>query len=346
MAGSSSPKGTLVRTFVSIAIGAVGSLVAWQLGFPAPFITGPAIAVTLAGLTGVPTAMDENVRNIAFILIGLIMGSGVTPDSIQALRNTPVSFLLLLTALLAIILFSKLALQRFFDYRPSTAVLASSPGHLSYVLSLSLMKGGDTPAIAVAQSTRVLILTLAVPFSLAFAGMLPPDPPPPGPSMPVPVLVVSAALALMLGFIFLRINLPAAFLMGGMVVSTVAHAANIVEGQVPQYLSIPAFTILGTLIGSRFSGAKVGEIGKAFLAGIVITVISGAVAIAAGFAAAEVTGLPLRDLLISFAPGGLETMAALALVLDCDPAFVAAHHVTRLLLLSVIVPVWLSRLKS
>jgi len=47
--------------------------------------------------------------------------------------------------------------------------------------------------------------------------------------------------------------------------------------------------------------------------------------------------------LIAFAPGGLETMAAMSVILGIDPTFVATHHIARLLMLTVIVPVFVIR---
>jgi uncharacterized membrane protein AbrB (regulator of aidB expression) len=42
--------------------------------------------------------------------------------------------------------------------------------------------------------------------------------------------------------------------------------------------------------------------------------------------------------MIAFAPGGLETMAAMAVMMHADTAYVGSHHVLRLLFLSVLMP--------
>ena len=58
---------------------------------------------------------------------------------------------------------------------------------------------------------------------------------------------------------------------------------------------------------------------------------------------AALTGLPLGQLWVAFAPGGVEAMAAMGLALGYDPAFVAVHHLVRLAVLFVIVPLFLRR---
>ena len=48
--------------------------------------------------------------------------------------------------------------------------------------------------------------------------------------------------------------------------------------------------------------------------------------------------MPVGQLWLGLSPGGLESMGALAIALGYDTAFIAAHHVARLLLLSFAIP--------
>ena len=66
--------------------------------------------------------------------------------------------------------------------------------------------------------------------------------------------------------------------------------------------------------------------------------ISISLAVALAVLAAWMTGLDLLKLLLAFAPGGLEAMVVLAFALDLDPAFVAAHHLARFLLIALCAP--------
>ena len=53
--------------------------------------------------------------------------------------------------------------------------------------------------------------------------------------------------------------------------------------------------------------------------------------------------MPFGKTWLAYAPGGVEAMAAMALALRLDPAFVGAHHVLRILGLNVAGPFWLGR---
>jgi uncharacterized membrane protein AbrB (regulator of aidB expression) len=68
-------------------------------------------------------------------------------------------------------------------------------------------------------------------------------------------------------------------------------------------------------------------------------VVSAAIA----WAGSMLLGLPFGQLWLAYAPGGVEAMAAMALALHLDPAFVGAHHVLRILGLNLITPFWLRR---
>ncbi len=115
------------------------------------------------------------------------------------------------------------------------------------------------------------------------------------------------------------------------------------SGLVPDWLAIPSFAIMGTLIGTRFSGTTLTQIIRAFGAATVLAVLALAVTVAAAFTVHFLLDIPMTTLLIAYAPGGLETMAAISVMLEADPAFVAFHHTFRVVLLTFLVPAFMPR---
>jgi uncharacterized protein len=317
---------------ITFGIAVLGAALTFALSFPAPFLTGPAIAVTLAGLAGIRTAAPpRRARDAVFIILGLTIGQGVTPDVLEAMRTWPVTLAALAGSLFAIIWLTPALLVRFWSMDATTAFLSSSPGHLSYVLGLSEGVKADLRTVSIVQSIRVLALTLLVPVAVTLTGQAPQkalDIPPETAPLPLLAMIVVAGMA---GYLLERLRLPAAYLIG------------LVSGVMNYWLAAAAFVSLGGLIGSRFSGVTWIQLRRAFGAGILVTVLG--VVLAGGFAviAHWITGMDLIAILIAFAPGGLETMAAVSVVLGIDPTFVASHHVARLLMLTAIVPIFLMR---
>lgn len=323
--------------------GAIGAVLAVFLGMPAPFLTGPAICVSLAGLAGLQCAVPNVLRDTIFLIIGLALGASVTPEILQAAAAWPTSLIGMCVALVAIMLAGGFMFQKYFEMDRATAYLASSPGHLSYVLGFATDVGANTAMISVIQSMRVLILTLMVPFAVSMMtdadmGMRAPV----GKLLSPFHLVLLATLGAGLGFIFIRIKLPAALLLAGMIISTLGHATALTPGNVPQILSIAAFVTMGTLIGTRFSGVTRQMLRQAAIGGISFTLLALVIAILFASVVSYFTGLPLLDVIIAFSPGGLETMVAMAAIVEADPAYVALHHVARLFFLSAFVPLVLN----
>ena len=95
------------RTFPTLLIGALGAAIAWAIGFPAPFLTGPASAVTAASLAGFNLAIDRRFRDVVFMFLGVSIGQTVTPEVISAAARWPVSLICLGVMLLVIIVPSR-----------------------------------------------------------------------------------------------------------------------------------------------------------------------------------------------------------------------------------------------
>jgi len=332
------------RPLKTFGIAAIGAGMTFALSFPAPFLTGPAIAVTLAGLVGIKTeALPPRLRDVVFVILGLTIGQGVTPDVLGAIQTWPVTLAGLAGSLIAIILIIPAILVRFWSMDAVTAFLASSPGHLSYVLGLSEGVKADLRTVSIVQSIRVLALTLLVPVAVTLAGQAPQqalEVPAETALLPLFVMIVFAGFA---GYLLHRLRLPAAYLIGGMLVSVVAHVTGLVSGVMSSWLAAAAFISLGGLIGSRFSGVTWLQLRHALGAGILVTVLSVFLAAVFALIAHWITDMDLIAVLIAFAPGGLETMAAMSVILGIDPTFVASHHIARLLILTAIVPFFVLR---
>lgn len=335
----------LQATGLSLALGAAGALAAWAIGAPAPFLTGPALLVSLAAVAGLRCALPPVLRDVCFLMVGLGLGAGVTPEVLAGALNWPASLLAMALSVLVILFGGAALLRRGFGCDPTTALLAATPGHMSFVLGLSLDTGGDVGRIAVIQSLRVLMLTLLVPAAVALI----PHEAPPAAAIALPALaplhlLLLAAAALALGRGFQRLKVPAAFLIAGMVLSTLGHATDLTPGRVPPAISTAALVTMGTIIGTRFAGITPRQILADGAAALALTAGGFTVAAAASLGVAALVGLPFKDVLMALVPGGLETMIAIAGVLGGDATFVGFHHLARIFLLSALVPMALARL--
>jgi membrane AbrB-like protein len=224
----------------------------------------------------------------------------------------------------------------------TSALFASSPGAMSQTLALAAEAGADLRSIAMVQSVRLLVLVAVLPMALAaFAATgRPPAPAAPdllGASWWEPaVLVVLSTLSAMLAY-WLRV--PGGLITGAMLGSGVLHGSGLVHVNLPPAIAIGAFVILGAIVGARFAGADFRLLIRLLGAGLGALAAGIAVALAFAIVVAEALSLRVGDVILAYAPGGLEAMTILAFALGLDPAFVGAHQLGRFVFVSVALPI-------
>lgn len=339
-------RSSLVVTGQTLILGGIGAWIATLIGAPIAVLTGPAVLVALAALAGLKTGIDSSMRDIAFLIIGVGIGSGVDTDATQAMLRWPLAFAVLGIMLWATLWICARVLERGFGLSRRSAYLAAAPGHLSFVISLSSALDLDTTRIVVIQSVRLLVLTLTVPIiAMVFGYELTDQITPPGIPITWRHLGLLLIIGVIIGYIFDRIGLPAALLIGGMTASSLGHSTGLTPGILHPWLTYLGLMTVGTLIGARFDGITKGALLQSLAAGLTATMITTAMAILAALPVAYTLGLDPTHVLIAFAPGGLETMIAMGVVLGANPGFVAACHVARLLFLTFLIPAFVGRIK-
>ncbi|MEM7197943.1 MAG: AbrB family transcriptional regulator, partial [Pseudomonadota bacterium] len=130
-------------TIYTLTIGATGGILAYALSLPAAFLVGPAFIVTLAGFCKIPLHVPIFLRNICFLIIGLELGTGITVEAIRQATTWPLSLGMILVLLLAIMLCGGMMCARLCNFSRHGGIMAATPGHLSFVLSLAIDRDMD-----------------------------------------------------------------------------------------------------------------------------------------------------------------------------------------------------------
>lgn len=325
--------------FLTLAVAAAGGFLASAMGMPAGWLMGSALAVTVAALGGLPIRLPDGLRNVIFILIGMSMGATVSPDSLSMLASWPISLAALAMELVIIIAATGWMLTRFFNLDAGTAYLSSFPGHLSFVMGIAATGVGDARQIVIIQVMRILMLTIAVPIG---ATILPVehfavqeataflDP------LQILVLFLACALA---GVVFMALKVPAGMVLGAMAAATVSRLGGLYVEVLPIPLVTITFVLTGAMIGSRFVGISRREFLAAAKGGVIATAMTVGIVTLVALVVAQLVDIPFGQLWLGLSPGAIEGMGALGIALGYDTAFIASHHVIRLLMLSVAIPV-------
>ena len=325
--------------------GTLGSLFGWGLALPAPFLMGPVIVSTLFAILRTGFSVPEQIKQISFILIGISVGSNVTPEALLSISRWPFSILLMILSVITIIFLCKIILQNFFGMDKKSSLLASTPGHLSFVLMLGTETKADTTKIAIIQSIRVLALTIITPVIVVlYSGSELNDANLQREIMNSGSLVALCLLSIIGGLLLKVLNFPAPFLIGAMLISALSHGTNLTPGYVPNLLEGIAFAILGTVIGARFVGVEMKSLKSCLVSGLTITLAGVFICLLATSIINKITGIPFIHIFIAIAPGGLETMVAMGGLVDAEPTYVAFHHVMRLFFIALLIPIVLKKI--
>jgi membrane AbrB-like protein len=326
----------------TLLVGIIGGAVFSVLGVPVGWLSGAMIFVAVAALAGRPVHVPPAFARIVFVLIGISLGGAVTPETLRGVATWPLSVVLLCIAMTAATFASAFYLRKVHGWDMLSALFGAAPGALSQVIVYATQYHADLRGIAIVQSIRAAILIACVPGGLALAGMMPSVPSSQGfavtQSLPeIAILVVASSLTAILAH---AVRFPGGYIFGAMLASAVLHGSGLIHAVMPWWVVNAAMVGLGSLIGSRFANTDLRLLARYIVAAL--GSFSVAVLTVAVFAAAAAwfLGLQLPDVVVSYAPGGLDAMMILALALRLDPIFVGAHHVARFVLVSLSLPVY------
>lgn len=325
---------------VQIAVAWAGGWLFTQMDVPASWLSGAVVAMMLLGRFGLAVVMPRALTETAMVVSGVVMGAGMTPDTLAAIGTYPLSLALLVAAIVATTFASSLVLVRGFGWRRDDAILATVPGALTAVMTIAVERRLDVPGIGIVQSTRLLFLIIVLPFAVTIVGDTGPVFLGAGAGTTTPAaLAALLAGGLAAGALFARMGLAAPLLLGATAASGLAHVTGAVTGHLPEPVAELGFVLIGVFIAQRFNTLDLAAMRRLVPAALTAFVVG--MAVAGGFAGLAVlaAGAPLGDALVAFAPGGLEAMVVLALVMGLDPLYVGVHHLVRFLGIGFALPI-------
>ncbi|SDZ82369.1 hypothetical protein SAMN05444370_101531 [Rubrimonas cliftonensis] len=325
----------------ALCLGAIGGVVALNLGAPLPwllgglFATGAAAAANVRAFGG-PIAFPQTARLVFIPVIGVLIGGAVTAELAAAALGW-------WHAALGVAVFVCLAhwvnyqvFRRVGGLSRETAFFAGMPGGLIESIELGSKAGADARDLSALQFARIAVTVTLIPLAFMFteghavgsaggarfaaAGAL---------TLNDFLLLTSAGVV---GFFGARaIRLPAGQILGPIVVSGLVHALGWTHAAPPDWLVSVSQLVVGVSLGQRFTGMRPAALGRCFALSLVS--VGAMMAVAAVIAAplAMAGAAPFAIMLIALAPGGVVEMGLIALSLGADPIFVTFCHLVRIL---------------
>jgi membrane AbrB-like protein len=331
-----------LRAVETLSIAAAGGLTLNWIGFPAGLVTGSLLGVAIAALAGRPVLLPTPLSRVIYVLVGISLGAVVTPETLKGLATFPLSVALLLLSTLCMMAATTLYLRFVHGWDALSALLGASPGALAQVMVLSAQYKADLRAIAIVQTMRVVALTIGIPtglslFGLTAEGGIMARLGGAGPAS-LTELAILIGVSTATAFAVFKLRFPGGLLFGAMLGSGILHGGGFIAAALPWWAAGAAVIGVGAATGSRFANTAPRTLLRFLAAALGSFAV--ATATAALFVVLLTAQLSVRvaDAVVAFAPGAQDTMMVLALALHLDPVFVGALHLSRFMLVSLLVP--------
>jgi uncharacterized membrane protein AbrB (regulator of aidB expression) len=195
---------------------------------------------------------------LCFILVGILLGAVVTPETLKGIAAWPLSVALLVVAAICMMTATACYLRLVHGWDPLSALLGASPGSMAQVMALSAEFNADVRGIAIVHVMRVLLIVLGLPAGLALFG-----------STVEPVvstrgvsesslleLVTLVTVSTLVALAMLRVRFPGGLLFGAMAGSAFLHGMDLVRVSLPWWAGAAAVLTLGAVAGARFANTS------------------------------------------------------------------------------------------
>ena len=332
----------IANAALTLLIAAAGGAIFAFLDLPAAWLAGALVAVSALALAGLPVYVPDLLRKVIFVVLGISLGAAVTPETVAGIRTWPITLSILVLSLPATMAAVMLYLHYVSGWQFRETLYASAPGALSAVLAMATDAKVDVRMVAFVQTVRVFFLIAALPGMLLAAGLSASSgaiPPTAGVhAATVDGTLIMAATGIVSALVAERLRVPGGLLIGPMLVNGFLHGAGYVQGNIPAFLLLSSFVVLGAFTGTRFVGTTPAMIRRLLIDSIGAFIVALVVCVGFAFLASWLSGENIAKTIVAFAPGGLEAMTILAFMIGLDPAFVGAHHLARFVLIALCLP--------
>ncbi|WP_209001773.1 AbrB family transcriptional regulator [Stappia albiluteola] len=329
----------VARVVFTIVVGTLGGLAFEVVGLPAAWLSGAMVFVAIATFANLPTLIPNRLRDSIFVVLGISMGSGVRPDVVERVAEWPITMGVLAVTVVAVTGATYAFLRWVGHWNKEAAFFGAIPGALSFVIALASERSADLSRIAVSQSFRLFVLVALLPSLIVHATDHPDAVAAPAAvELSLAQAALLFALCIAASFGAVRLRVPGGWLTGAFFMSSAINAFGFMPVALPQWMVVPCYVALGAMVGARFGNTNLLTFLRLLAASFGAFLVGFAISVAAAWAVSVTLGLPFGQLILAYAPGGLEAMTLLAFVLNLDPAFVAGHQLARYIGMVLMLP--------
>jgi len=322
---------------LTLIIGIAGAALYSYTDLPLPWFLGAMLACLVALALRAPIESSRRLTRLMRIVLGLAIGSSFSPEMIDRAGEMAISLLFVFPYVIFLAAIGYPYFRMFPGFDRVTAFLAAVPGGFQTMVAIGEDSRCDIRRLSIVHSTRILVIVALVPLWIQLSGSI--DLPS---AVPVTAhfaeltfqdVLILVACGLVGDWAARRAGISGAAIIGPMLVNGVLHIFGLVETRMPLELVNAAQLVIGVHIGCQFLGLTLRDIVNTVSVAFGYALLLLAAAAAFTALVVWVTGLNEYAVALAYAPGGQPEMNLIALVLNFDPAYVALHHLLRVMVI-------------
>lgn len=335
----------------ALLVGLIGVALFTIINIPLPWLIGSLVAVAMWSIGTERTLYwPFSFRQIAMVLLGYLIGTSFTKETIVEMGNHIPSMIAITVLTVAFSLLLGYLFSKVTGLDLSSCMIGSVPGGLSQIMVLvDEIKGLNPTVIIFMQTMRVMVVVIVVPIltlfifagesgggahnGVAITTLTWSD-------MPLYTYILYPLLMAIGVWIFVRLNVPTAFLLGPMVLTIALALLGYATPALPDSFIVLAQILIGVHIGMQMNPRVLPNWRKitayTFIT-IVVLVIFG---FTLGYGLALLYDLDYSTAFLSTAPGGTVEMGLTAVAVGGDVSVVTSYQLFRLLIILFFVPLF------
>ena len=333
--------------WLALVVGAaLAGFVAQRAGLPAGWLVGPMlVALAVALLWEEHPTVPRWGRVSSLAVVGGVLASAFRPSVVPLISRHWLPVALVVCGTLLLSLGAGYLISAFVRLDRKTAALGTLPGAASGMLAMSDPLGADARLVALMQYTRVVVVVVSATLVGRF-GLVPGTESLPGSGLglqtgsggadllvqnPLANYALTALVAAVGAWAGTRFKLPAGALLGPLVLGIALEELGVMHLAWPQGVPQAAYLVLGLWVSLLFDGDSVKRAGR-LLPVVLLSAVGLVVACAAlGWALGALTGIDGITAYLATTPGGIDSVAIVALGSGANAPFVLAVQTLRLL---------------
>ncbi|MUM18830.1 hypothetical protein BI330_19495 [Mycobacterium sp. CBMA 623] len=339
-------RGPIVKQWLVLTVvtAALTALFAYAQLPATPLLAGTVSAAALALLSREPSVLPSSMIQVAQCVLGVYLVTLVSRDQLVGVFAQLPWIIAGAMATLLVSAVGGIVLHRVHHVGSRTAILASIAGGSTSMTALAKDVGGDASIVASLQYLRVIAVTLSLPavVYLLSSGVSSDT----GVSSVVDThhmsfrdLAVIAAVA-SAGYALGRVvRVPSAALLGPMILGLALEIAGVIpQFQLPGYVAMLAFVVIGWQAGIKFTVDTVKKIAAMLPTATVLIVVLVMMSCMIGWLLATLNGWSVLDGYLALSPGGIYVATETSSNYGGDVAIVTVAQVTRIFLITLLTP--------